>query len=259
MTIGTYKTKEIYSIGPITSVDAPNGFEASGVDGIWGLAFSDLCGWGEDPTIQILIDELKVNNSFDMCLLVNGGIMAIGDDYSTDSRFHWTPIIEEQWYSVTLDDWLMGSTTIGVSSYDLNYYGVIVDSGTTLLIVDTQIFQAIEKVLTNNCSSNPLVGVCNVTTGQGLFNGKCVNLTDEQVAAFPTLTLKLKGTNGLTITGSDYLWQGTGVPGEYCLGIQAMDGLPVIIGDVFMQAYHVVFDRNKDLVGFGPLSSCPTS
>jgi len=77
--------------------------------------------------------------------------------------------------------------------------------------------------------------------------------------SFPPLTLVLKGTKGLTISPFDYLWQGTGVPGEYCLGIQAMDGLPVIIGDVFIQAYHVVFDRNKDLVGFGPLSSCPSA
>jgi hypothetical protein len=34
-------------------------------------------------------------------------------------------------------------------------------------------------------------------------------------------------------------------------------GLPVIIGDVFMQRYHVVFDKYEDRVGFGPLSSCP--
>jgi hypothetical protein len=261
LTIGTYKTTNIYSLGPITSVYAPNGFEGPSVDGIWGLAFSDLCGWGEDPTIQTLIDELKVYNSFDMCLLLDGGVMSIGDDYSTDNRFQWTPIIEEQWYSVTLDDWLFGGMTIGVSSYDLNYYGVIVDSGTTLLIVDSQIFQAIEKLFMTNCTQNPLVGVCNVTKGEGLFDGKCFTMTNAQVADFPPLTLKLKGIpNGLTITGFDYLWQGTGVPGQYCLGIQAMSGdLPVIIGDVFIQAFHVVFDRQKDLVGFGPLTSCPTT
>jgi len=260
VTIGAIKSSEPYSLGPINSIDAPNGFEATGVDGIWGLAFSDLCGWGETPTIQMLIDDLNVYNSFDMCLLQDGGIMSIGDNYSDDSRFQWTSIIEEQWYSVTLNDWLMGGQTIGVSSYDLNYYGVIVDSGTTLLIVDTQIYTAIQKSLTGNCTKNPLVGVCNVPTGQGLFDGKCWNLTNAEVEAFPPLTLNLQGTKGLTISPYDYLWQGTGVPGEYCLGIQSDDtDLPLIIGDVFIQAFHVVFDRNKDLVGFGPLSSCPNS
>eukprot|EP01124_Arcella_intermedia_P008645 TRINITY_DN154_c0_g1_i1.p1 TRINITY_DN154_c0_g1~~TRINITY_DN154_c0_g1_i1.p1 ORF type:complete len:441 (+),score=70.18 TRINITY_DN154_c0_g1_i1:55-1323(+) len=258
-TIGTVKGTSMYSIGPINTVDAPQGFEATGVDGIWGLAFSDLCGWGETPTIQILIDDLNLYNSFDMCLLEDGGIMSIGDDYSADPRFQWTPIEQEQWYTVTLNDWLMGSQSLGLSSYDLNYDGVIVDSGTTLLIVDTQILGAIQKVLVSNCTQNPLVGVCNVAAGQGLFDGKCFNLTDQQVSAFPPLTLMLQGTKGLTISPFDYLWQGTGVPKQYCLGIQAMDDLGVIIGDVFMQAFHVVFDRNKDLVGFGPLSSCPSS
>jgi len=259
LTIDSFKSSGPYSLGPINSVDAPNGFEATGVDGIWGLAFEDLCGWGETPTIAQLIDDLKCYDSFDMCLGSDGGIMTIGTDYSTDSRFQWTSIIQEQWYSVTMNDWMMGGQTIGVSSYDLNYYGVIVDSGTTLIIVDTQILTAIQKVLTANCTTHPLVGVCNVTTGNGLFDGKCFNLTNEQVSDFPPLTLVLQGTKGLTISPFDYLWQGTGVPGEYCLGIQAMDGLPVIIGDVFIQAFHVVFDRNKDLVGFGPLSSCPSA
>jgi hypothetical protein len=255
MTIGSYKTTGIYSIGSITYIS--NEFLVSGVDGIWGLAFNDLATWGETPTIQLLIDELKVYNSFDMCMLVDGGVMAIGDDYSTDPRFQWTPVNLEEWYFVTLDDWLMGGKTIDLF---LDAYGVVVDSGTTLLVVNDEIFLRIHNLLTSNCTENPLVGVCNVTTGQGLFDGKCVNLTQDQVAAFPVLTLKLKGTLGLNITGFDYLFQGTGVPGEYCLGIKDLDQtIPVIIGDIFLQAFHVVFDRQKDLLGFGPLSSCPPS
>jgi hypothetical protein len=87
----------------------------------------------------------------------------------------------------------------------------------------------------------------------------------------------------LTIFPQDYLWQGAGIPGYYCLGIQEMgmalslsfallrilrcrrlipsfsyslDGLPVILGDVLIQRFHVVFDLQQDAVGFGPLSSC---
>jgi hypothetical protein len=41
------------------------------------------------------------------------------------------------------------------------------------------------------------------------------------------------------------------------MGMQAMDGLGIIVGDIFMQRYHVAFDKNNGKIGFGPLSSCP--
>jgi len=100
--------------------------------------------------------------------------------------------------------------------------------------------------------------VCNVQQGQSLFDGTCFTMTDQQVRAFPDLTLCLAKIKALTISPFDYLWQGNGTLGVYCFGIQAIDELPVIIGDVFMQNFHVVFDRATDMVGFGPLSSCPS-
>jgi hypothetical protein len=36
-----------------------------------------------------------------------------------------------------------------------------------------------------------------------------------------------------------------------------MDGVGVILGDVLMQNWHVVFDKNSGYLGFGSQSSCP--
>jgi hypothetical protein len=85
-------------------------------------------------------------------------------------------------------------------------------------------------------------------------------MTPAQLAQFPPLTIALYEIAPLTIYPIDYLWQGAGIPGYYCLGIMAMDNsFPIILGDVFMQRFHVVFDRDEGYVGFGNLSTCPTS
>ena len=197
-------------------------------------------------------------DAFSMCLLTKGGTLSLGVDYSKDSRFRWTDITQEQWYTVTLNDIKFGSQSIGVSSWDLNENGVIVDSGTTLFIVTTDVMTAINATLYSLCKTTNLIGICNAPKGQTLFDGQCFNMTSAQTAQFPTLTLTLDGLGDLTVQPTDYLWQGAGIPGAYCLGIQGMDGNGIIIGDVIMQRYHVVFDRYNSKVGFGPLSSCPS-
>jgi len=262
MTIGGHITTQQVSFGIINNVYAPNGFEAFGVDGIWGLAYADLCGWQETPSMDILVEVFSLYNSFDICLATgsggNGGVLALGDNYASDKRFQWTAIQDYTWYTVYLNDWQLGGKTLGVSQYDLNYNGVIVDSGTTLLIIPSWVMTPLKKAFLDMCSTVHLVGICGVKSGQSLFDGQCYPMTAPQVAAFPPMQLAFPGINSLAIMPSDYLWQGAGVPGVYCMGVQEMGGgLPIILGDVLMQRYHVVFDRHQEKIGFGPKSSCP--
>jgi len=46
-------------------------------------------------------------------------------------------------------------------------------------------------------------------------------MTAAQVAQYPSLSVTLDGTTDLAIPQEAYLWQGAGLPGYYCLGIQA--------------------------------------
>jgi len=57
------------------------------------------------------------------------------------------------------------------------------------------------------------------------------------------------------MTPSQYLYDLDG--GYYCLGFGNGTDV-VVLGDVFMQGLHVVFDQAHGKVGFGPLSSCPS-
>lgn len=259
ITVGNRTTTSTAALGPINSVNAPGGFEATGVDGIWGFAFQPLSGWQGDPVFDTLVGDFNLYDSFDMCLFQNNGVLNLGQDFSKDSRFQWTPIQQDVWYTVYIEDWLFGGVSLGISAYDLNWNGVIVDSGTTLIIVDQQINAAIQKLFYSYCPTVKLPGICGLPLNASLFGNQCFQMTNQQVNQFPNMTISMYNENAnfpLTISPSDYLWQGAGVPGYYCLGIQEMDGLGVILGDVLIQAFHVVFDVAQDAVGFGPLSSC---
>jgi len=96
----------------------------------------------------------------------NNGIMEIGQDYSKDSCFIWTPIETEQWYIVWMTDWFIGKTSLGVSGIDLNWDNVIVDSGTTLIFVLYWVMDPIKTILAGLCNTTKLVGICNVKKGQ---------------------------------------------------------------------------------------------
>jgi len=259
LVIGNYSTQGGFVIfGAINSVDAPNGFEATGVDGIIGFAFQAISSWQGPSAFDTLVETYNFYDGFAMCLRPQGGVLELGVDYSKDPNFKWTPITDEEWYGVEIEDILIGGTSIGFSSWDLNWNGVIIDSGTTLLIMPSDIYGGIQKVFQSMCSKVPLTGVCgNMPANETLFGGACLTITDKQVQQFPNFTINFSGLGLLSIQNIDYLWQGTGVPGQYCLGIQAMDGLGVIIGDIFMQRYHVAFDKNLDQIGFAPISTCP--
>lgn len=135
------------------------------------------------------------------------------------------------------------------------------DSGTTLFVVTNLVMNAIKQYFTNMCATNPLVGVCSAPKGQSIFDGYCFPMTTAQVNAYPALTLNIPGWGDVTWESSFYLWQGAGIPGQYCMGIQALapgTDAGIIIGDVLMQKFHIFFDRNNNQIGLAAKTTCPT-
>ena len=203
-----------------------------------GLAYSRLSGWQGSGVFDHLVGDFNWYDGFSLCMGPKGGVLSLGVDYSKDSRFKWTDISDEIWYSVVVNDIKFGGKSIGMDYYYLNYGygGPIVDSGTTLFIVTTTIMAAIRTTIEGFCKTvitpshtlthsslslthshsaqTPLVGVCNVKQNQSLFDGQCFTMTPAQVNAFPLLTVTLPGVGDLAVPPSNYLWQGTGVPGQ---------------------------------------------
>jgi len=101
-----------------------------------------------------------------------------------------------------------------------------------------------------------LPGVCGNET---LFTGACYDAKTIQpvISKYPTLTFVVKQNESseilLTVPPQSYLMN---VGGQYCLGIAGVPGVGIVLGDVFMENYYIVFDRANSRLGFAPLASC---
>lgn len=267
ITIGGVTTQGQIAFGGITQASFPPGqpFQPDGISGLAGMAFQPLSGFGASNWYNQFVMDYNWYDGFSICLNTingdHGGALSLGVDYSHDNRFIFTALTEEEWWNIQLNDIKLGGKSLGLTNWDYNNEGVIVDSGTTLLIVPNLIMKTMITAFQDMCSSTNLVGVCGVKPGKSLFDGYCFSMSAAQINAFPVLSFNIPGWGEVSWESSYYLWQGAGVPGLYCLGIQALapgSDTGVIIGDVLMQKFHLFFDRNNDQIGMAPKSTCPS-
>jgi len=228
-----------------------NSFEPRLVSGIWGLAYSSLSSWDGKTVFQNIIASTGLEDIFSMCLTGSEGYMTIGIDYSNYSDFSWTSIIQESYYVIQVNSISIGEKQL--FSSPLNDVSIL-DSGTTLLLIPQFAFIEFRSYLLSLCNTSNLVGVC--TGGGQLFNYSCLTMTSSDIALFPNLTININNVSPLILTPNQYLYS---INGAYCLGVESTGSNMTILGDVFMQNFHVVFDRKRLKAGFGPLSTCPTN
>jgi len=221
-------------------------FEKPPVSGIWGLAFPSLSTWKGETVFEELVNSQGIYNSFSLCLTTSNPVMSMGVDFSSTSGILWAPIVEETFYVVDVPTIKAGNITI-----QEGYTGqTIIDSGTTLMYLNPTTFQNFKEAIQSDCT---LVGACGE---QNLFNQTCFEYTSEQIAAFPTLSFYVEASPSfwLNFTANDYL---VGDPFK-CLVISYTNSDDaIILGDIFMQNYHVIFDIQQLRLGFGDISTCP--
>jgi len=235
-----------------------SGLEHPPVDGIWGLAGQDLSGWFGAPAMDSIVGQLGLVNMFSMCLVSGSAVMSIGIDYTSDGQFTWVDMTGSTYYPVDMTDLWVGSSSLGYGSSTYNSgppgNGAIVDSGTTLLLIPPSAFTAFQDTLTGMCPG--LHGICDVSAGATLFDGNCYTFTQLQLNAYPDVTVYIDGAP-YVLTADAYIYP---FQSYRCMGIaNGISGYGAILGDVFMQNYHVAFDRVNSRVGFAPLSTCPAA
>jgi len=224
------------------------------ISAIWGVSYQDQTSFGEIGPLKALVNAGLIQNIFGFCILQENGTFSLGgiDNELYVGDIGYSPIVTSSgYYGVQMLDFLVSGISLGFPSSVYNQGGpALVDTGTFSIVIPSAVYANLSQVLNKTCPESNLVGVCGLSYQQSLFNGVCFSMTFNQILAFPTFEIVLKGVS-VKIGGQNYLVENVEKPGQYCYGIQ--DGGPqslTILGDVLMKNYYTIFDSVNFQIGF---------
>jgi len=215
------------------------------IDGVMGFTMR-----GNQNVFASLVAAGLCDNVWAICMRPgskSNGTLTIGgvDPRLADGEVVYVPDAGVGFHSVSVSTVTLGSgEPIKVGK------AAILDTGTNVLLVPTKLMNQLQAQM---CADSSLASCA------ALWQNECVSLTDEQVAAYPPLSLQLDGIS-LAMTAKDYLLLGSPLAtsaGQYCLGIRDggnAGGSGFIIGDTTMRHYYLVFDLARKTIGWGKVS-----
>ncbi|KIP07924.1 hypothetical protein PHLGIDRAFT_510777 [Phlebiopsis gigantea 11061_1 CR5-6] len=210
-------------------------------DGLLGMAFESIADTGSPPVFQTLVTEGKTTQSvFGFTLLDTGGELFLGGADSTafTGAMTFAPLIVTDppaFWEISVQSASVGATKVVTRAQD-----AIVDTGTTLLIVDPTSATAIHAKIPGAASASR-------TIGQGFFTIPCNEIpTDVSFTiAGKAFTLSADTLNfGQLEAGSTLCVSGI---------MGANEGF-WILGDVFIRNFYTEFDFANERVGFATLA-----
>jgi len=214
--------------GTITSDSSD--FEPVSVDGIMGLYNKeDSCSPSCVPTVfQSFVDDRHLPDVFTICMSQAGGKMVWGahDTDLVKSGFKYSDIdSSSMFYTVSIDKEQIKFGDKTFSSPSLS--SGIVDTGTTLVVLPTPVFNEIMKELKANYCDVP--ATCEKDSWA--VDGGCASLSDADIARLPVFQIDLKGGVKLELTADEYMLRYTQNEVQIrCLGFSPMDS-SVILGN----------------------------
>nr|XP_013052035.2 gastricsin isoform X4 [Anser cygnoides] len=224
----------------LSETEPGTNFVYSPFDGILGLAFPSLSAGGATTVMQSMLQQNLMDSPIFSFYLSGqegsqGGELVFGgvDPNLYTGQITWTPVTQTSYWQIGIEDISIGGQSSGWCSQGCQG---IVDTGTSLLTVPTQVFTQLMQYIGAQADGN------------GQYVASCSN-----IGSMPTLTFVISGTS-FPLPPSAYMLQSNS---GYCtVGIEStylpsQNGQPLwILGDVFLRSYYSIYDTGNNQVGF---------
>ncbi|WWD16697.1 hypothetical protein CI109_101127 [Kwoniella shandongensis] len=205
-------------------------------DGILGLGYDTISVNHIVPPFynmlaQGLLDEpvfsFRLGSSDD-----DGGEAIFGgiDESAYTGKLSYVPVRRKGYWEVELE-----SITFGEEELELENTGAAIDTGTSLIVMPSDVAEMLNKEIGAQKSWN------------GQYTVDC-----NTIDSLPHLSLTFGGKK-YSLKGEDYVLNagGTCISSFTGMDIPAPIGPLWIVGDVFLRKYYTVYDLGRNAVGFG--------
>lgn len=222
---------------------------------VLGLAYKKLAQTKQDNFIDVMASQMDMSKIFSLTFCAFDGESSIefgGLDarVSDDSQFVYTNVIQA---GTDYDFYRLGSISLSTSAGSLGSIAsgqAIVDSGTTLLELPSDLFDAFVAQI------KATDGVAAQKIEDSFYNESnnqnyTIDFSADDIKAFPDLLLSIDDGNGpisLKIKPERYLKKLSSSSGRI-FAIKKTERIPVF-GLPFVENYSIVFDREKNRMGF---------
>jgi saccharopepsin len=205
-------------------------------DGILGLAYDTISVNHITPPFYNLINQGLISSPVFSFRLGSseddGGEALFGgvDETAYTGKINYVPVSRKAYWEVELP-----KITFGDDEVELENTGAVIDTGTSLIALPSDIAEMI----------NAQIGAKKTWNGQ-------YQLDCNKVPSLPELTFHFGG-KAYPLSGTDYILnvQGTCISSFIGLDINPPDGSSIwIVGDVFLRKYYTVYDLGRNAVGF---------
>lgn len=209
-------------------------------DGILGLA-RYIDGYvGYIPSVLDALVGSGMPNMFALCLTKSGGLLQMGGyNQSFSNNIAWIPYdASAVQYQISVS-FLVSNVSVPNSSINM-----LVDSGSTVSFIPQNLFNSLVIEIQDQCTNSACL------SSSPIWNGKYVSINNTSV--FPNITIVTKTNTSenvnLTLTPQYYLIQYQNL---FAFGFAVSNNY--ILGDPFLRAFFIVFDRQSNLLGIGKI------
>ena len=242
-------SNEIEFILPIgCSMKETGGFQSRIADGVIGLNNNNK----SFVSMMYNINLIK-KNLFSLCLDEYGGYLSLGE---IDSKYHIIPYISYVDFNSDNELYELEIKQIIVGSFEIkNKYKSIIDTSTTISYFPKEIFNKIMTGFFFDCiDKNEECGNIKRIEGYGIcaeFND-LNNMNKAINNIWPIIKIEFNGYEYIWEPKNYYMNFSSSFKYKACIGFESDENMKntIILGTNFMHGHDIIFDREKNRIGF---------